>query len=115
MAGQQTQLEQPRSDLSTSNWHCANFLRYAQVVREKLTGWKQGHTPAELSEPLPLAGVLFWLLLPSLAHSQELQARLRYRSRGCRWHHPVWSWSGLLEGTSPQIPVGGLQLQSQRP
>ena len=30
---------------------------------KKLTGWKQGHTPAEFSEPLPLAGVLFWLFL----------------------------------------------------
>ncbi len=54
-------------------------------------------------------------LLPSLAHAQELQARLRYRGRSCRWHRPVWLWSGLLEGAAPQISVGGLQLQAQRP
>ena len=50
----------PTPMLSTPNWHCANFLRYVRSVRKKLTGWKQGHTPAEFSEPLPSAGVLFW-------------------------------------------------------
>ena len=35
------------------------------LIREEKSsrGWKQGHTPAEFSEPLPLAGVLFCLLL----------------------------------------------------
>ena len=41
--------------------HWARFAKWGK----KLTGWKQGHTPTEFSEPLPLAGVLFWLFLQS--------------------------------------------------
>ena len=50
----------PVDFLTSNNWHCAGSARYIFNVRKKFTGWKQGHTPAELSKPLPLAGVLFW-------------------------------------------------------
>ena len=53
----------PLDTLTTGNWRCVGSSRYVVKVRKKLTGWKQGHTPAEFSEPLPLAGVLFWLFL----------------------------------------------------
>ena len=56
-----------------------------------------------------------WPPLPSLAHAQELQARLRYRDWSCRWNNPFWFGIGLLKRATSQIPVGGIQLQAQQP
>ena len=49
-------------------------------------GWKQGHTPAELSEPLPLAGVLFLEALPSEArlYATVFKLSVRRQSTGIK-------------------------------
>ena len=70
----------PLDTLTTDNWHCAGSARYDVKVRKKLTGWKQGHTPAELSEPLPLAGVLFW---------EAFLSETRVGSRYCGSSRPI--------------------------
>ena len=55
---------------------------------KKLTGWKQGHTPAVFSKPLPLAGVSFWEIALDSCEFQALgKEQTTRRTRG-KVHKP---------------------------
>ena len=51
---------EPTLRLSTSTPPFHMQSAYWRSEEKRLTGWKQGHTPAFVLKPLPSAGVSFW-------------------------------------------------------